>query len=32
MGWLSLLIMGQKNLRDSQSAGIVEKNQVHSFK
>ena len=24
--------MGQKNLRDSQSAGIVEKNQVHSFK
>jgi len=24
--------MGQKNLRDSQSAGIVKKNQVHSFK
>ena len=32
MGWLSLFIMGEKDSRDSQKAGGVEKGQVHSLK
>ena len=32
MGGLSLHFMGQKDLRDSELAGAVEKDQVHSLK
>ena len=32
MGWLSLFIMGQKDSRDSEKAGGVEKGQVHPLK